>query len=243
MNPEQAKELRAPFANVQHVTKTWTDKNTGQRKSVTLDYISHAVVTNRLLTVDPSFSFEPLLDATGFPIVVDKGLAGGDEVGVWGRLTILEAATVEFCSGKDLMDAYSRCLCRAAMRRGVALDLWIKDDEFKVSGAGQPQTGQKSGGSAVSDTEAGSNPAPDNPVVKAQAAAEAAKAARTPQDDGAPENVVLTFGKYKGSHLGAAPKAYLTWLTENFEAKNAEHRRIVTAANLLLNDPDEDVPF
>lgn len=134
MNVEQARALREPFENVQQVTKRWKDKETGQPKSVTLDYIGHAVVTDRLLRVDPGYEFRPLLDDAGRPIVVLEGLGAGDSVGVWGELIVLGTSIVEFCSGKDLLDAYSRCLCRAAMRRGVALDLWIKDDEFKDKG-------------------------------------------------------------------------------------------------------------
>lgn len=130
ISEEMAKVLREPFPNVQKVTKKWKTKD-GSEKSITLDYISHAVVTDRLLKVDPGFRFEPLLDSGGIPIVVTAGLSSGDTVGVWGRLSLLGAEVVEFCSGRDLLDAYSRCLCRAAMRRGVALDLWIRDDEFK----------------------------------------------------------------------------------------------------------------
>ena len=136
---EMAKLLREPFPHVQKVKKEWTTKS-GEKKSFTIDYISHAVVTDRLLKVDPSYTWEPLLDERGFPIVGVEGLSGGDSIGVWGRLTLLGSTVVEFCSGKDLLDAYSRCLCRAAMRRGVALDLWIRDDEFKepVEGARTP---------------------------------------------------------------------------------------------------------
>lgn len=160
MTPEQAAALREPFPTVQKVKKEWTTK-TGEHKSITLDYISHAVVTDRLLSVDPGFSFEPLTDERGFPIVVVEGLSMGDKIGVWGRLTILGVSVVEFCGGKDLLDAYSRCLCRCAMRRGVALDLWIKDDEFKSSGA--------AGGAAplVSDeAQAGPDPRVPAPEVR-----------------------------------------------------------------------------
>lgn len=126
------KALREPFDHVQKLKKEYTDKRTGERKSFELDYISHAVVTDRLLQVDPAYEFVPLTNEHGVPIVVLDGLNAGDEVGVWGKLTILGTNVIEFCSGKDLLDAYSRCLCRAAMRRGVALDLWIRDDDFKA---------------------------------------------------------------------------------------------------------------
>lgn len=119
MSAEKWAALREPFPSehVQH-----RPGGGGQ-----LAYVSHGHVTDRLLTVDPEYNFEPLLNADRVPIVVLDGLAPGDKVGVWAVLRILGTSVVEFCSGKDLMDAYSRCLCRAAMRRGVALDLWAGD--------------------------------------------------------------------------------------------------------------------
>jgi len=146
-----------------------------------------------------------------------------------------------YTKDSEVMNAETSAWGRAIVALGFETKKIASADEVR-SRSGAAPTGEKTE-SAPTAHEAGSTTAPDNPVARAQAAAEAAKAARTPQDDGAPENVVLTFGKYKGSHLGAAPKAYLTWLTENFEAKNAEQRRIVAAANLLLNDPDDGIPF
>jgi hypothetical protein len=120
MTPDKWAALREPFPaeQIEHLPR-------GGRQ---LAYVSHGHVTDRLLQVDPEYLFGPVLDKDGVPIVVLDGLAPGDNVGVWGVLTVLGTSVVEFCSGKDLMDAYSRCLCRAAMRRGVALDLWIGDD-------------------------------------------------------------------------------------------------------------------
>ena len=146
-----------------------------------------------------------------------------------------------YTKDSEVMNAETSAWGRAIVALGFETKKIASADEVRARSGAAP-TGEKTE-SAPTAHEAGSTTAPDNPVVKAQAAAEAAKAARTPTDDGAPENVVLTFGKYKGSHLGAAPKAYLTWLTENFEAKNAEQRRIVAAANLLVNDPDDEIPF
>lgn len=69
-----------------------------------------------------------------------------------------------------------------------------------------------------------------------------------PQDDGKPENVVLTFGKHKGQPLRLIPRPYLEWLTGKFEAKTSEQRRILMAAQELLGagkteDPYPDIPF
>lgn len=71
-----------------------------------------------------------------------------------------------------------------------------------------------------------------------------------PADDGKPENVVITFGKHKGLPLGQVPEGYLEWLIKNFEARNAEQRRVLAAAHELVvgqppfPDPaDDDIPF
>lgn len=72
-----------------------------------------------------------------------------------------------------------------------------------------------------------------------------------PQDDGKPENVILTFGKHKSWRVGDVPRAYLEWVAANFEAKSAEHRREVAAVNMYLGkpdpfgstNPDDDIPF
>lgn len=70
----------------------------------------------------------------------------------------------------------------------------------------------------------------------------------TPEDDGKPEHVVITFGKHKGLTLGQAPTGYRQWLVQNFEAKTPEQRRILAAAQALegessLSPADEDIPF
>ena len=142
MKPEQAaerSEIPSPPSRSKQISKG----------SFTADYISHGLVTDRLLSVDPSYVFEPLRDDRGFPIVVTEGLQRGDTVGVWARLVVLGAEVTEFCSGSNLLDAYSRCLCRAAMRRGVALDLWINDDGSNRS-AGEASVGDATGGALPS---------------------------------------------------------------------------------------------
>ena len=120
MTADKWAALREPFAP-EHVQRR--PGGGGQ-----LSYVSHGHVTDRLLAVDPEYTFEPLRGfESGMPVVVLEGLAPGDKVGVWASLFVFGVSVTEFCSGKDLMDAYSRCLCRCAMRRGVALDLWTGD--------------------------------------------------------------------------------------------------------------------
>jgi hypothetical protein len=95
---------------------------------VHLDYVGHAVTTNRLLDVDPAWYWEPLtFDEHGLPKLDQNG-------GLWIRLTILGVTRLGYgdAQGKTGGDAMKErigdALRNAAMRFGVALDLWSKAD-------------------------------------------------------------------------------------------------------------------
>ena len=94
-----------------------------------LDYVGHAAVTDRLLTIDPAWSWEPFaLDERGLP-----ALDGSKNL--WIRLTILGVTRIGVGDGKSAKEAIGDAIRNAAMRFGVALDLWAKDDlvEFRDS--------------------------------------------------------------------------------------------------------------
>ena len=133
---------------------------------------------------------------------------------------------------------------RYALMAALGLVADEDDDGNASSGAGRTATGTDS---PAGSPQAGSTPAPDNPADAARAAQEAAKEARTPTDDGSPHNVVLPFGKHKGATLGQVPHEYVEWLVSNFEPRNAEQRRVIAAAQLIVTgearDPDDDIPF
>lgn len=95
-----------------------------------LDYVGHAAVTDRLLQVDPEWTWEPMAYAPdGGPLIRQEGT---DSV-LWIRLTVAGmtrpgvgiAATKSFELSKQLI---SDAIRNAAMRFGVALDLWSKED-------------------------------------------------------------------------------------------------------------------
>lgn len=103
-----------------------------------LDYVGHAAVTDRLLLVDPLWSWEPLaFAADGGPLV---RLVGADAE-LWIRLTVCghtrigvgTASAKSFELSKQLV---SDAIRNAAMRFGVALDLWAKEDLHDI--ANQP---------------------------------------------------------------------------------------------------------
>lgn len=104
-----------------------------------LDYVGHAAVTDRLLAVDPCWSWEPFaLAADGGPLI----RLGGKEAELWIRLTVCGHTRIGIGTapasanelGKQLV---SDALRNAAMRFGVALDLWSKEDLHDATAASE----------------------------------------------------------------------------------------------------------
>ena len=92
-----------------------------------LDYVGHAAVTDRLLQADPAWFWEPVaFTDDGLPLVRDGQL--------WIRLTVGDVTRlgVGSADGKTGPDAVKEmigdAIRNAAMRFGVALDLWSKED-------------------------------------------------------------------------------------------------------------------
>jgi hypothetical protein len=89
-----------------------------------LDYVGHAEVTDRLLSVDPEWTWEPLaFGPDGLPAFDKHG-------GLWIRLTVAGVMRLGYGSadGKNGPDAVKECIGdairNASMRSGVGLDLW-----------------------------------------------------------------------------------------------------------------------
>jgi hypothetical protein len=119
MKQEQQDALRAPFAKEQ-IQKLPTG-------GLQLDYVSHAWVTDRLLQVDPLWTWKPLA-------FTDAGLPAFDSNGgLWIELTICGVTRYGYGEpqGRDKFDmtkgAIGNAIRNAAMRFGVALDLWAKE--------------------------------------------------------------------------------------------------------------------
>lgn len=86
-----------------------------------LDYVGHAQVTNRLLDADPFWSWEPLAwTEQGTPLFNDGGL--------WIKLTVCGVERYGFGDGKSVKEIIGDAIRNAAMRFGVALNLWAKID-------------------------------------------------------------------------------------------------------------------
>lgn len=119
MKQEQQDALRAPFPKEQ-IQKLPTG-------GLQLDYVSHAWVTDRLLQVDPLWTWKPLaFTEAGLPAFDANG-------GLWIELTVCGVTRYGYGEpqGRDKFDmtkgAIGNAIRNAAMRFGVALDLWAKE--------------------------------------------------------------------------------------------------------------------
>jgi hypothetical protein len=120
MNGDQAAALRKPFDKSQ-IGKL-------PKGGVMLSFVGHAAATDRLLQVDPSWTWEPVA-------FTERGLPALDEFGgLWIRLTVCAVTRLGYgdAGGKKgpnaIKEAIGDALRNAALRFGVAIDLWAKED-------------------------------------------------------------------------------------------------------------------
>ena len=131
MKPEDQALLRAPFPP-ERIGKI-------PRGGVMVDFVGHADVTDRLLSVDPSWTWEPAgTDDHGLPVLSKDGL--------WIKLTVCGVTRYGFgnADGKTGPDVIKvmigDAIKNAAMRFGVALDLWSKSDPDAPTSLVKPVT-------------------------------------------------------------------------------------------------------
>lgn len=97
-----------------------------------IDFVGHAQVTDRLLSVDPEWTWEPMAWAPdGLPALVRN--ERGTPVGMWIRLTVLGVTRPGYGSCEQnkievVKELIGDALRNAAMRFGVALDMWSKGE-------------------------------------------------------------------------------------------------------------------
>jgi hypothetical protein len=193
---ERLTELRKPFpagkvGKLPRVTcKTCSDRNARctehQRRKCTtcggylstahihIDYVGHAEVTRRLLDVDPLWSWEPLAFApNGLPALDGDG-------GMWIKLTVAGVTRLGYGDasnkrgGDAMKETIGDAIRNAAMRFGVALDLWSKekDDYIETEGRAPEPKPVKSFGEYLAMIAAASDRAQLTKVGQEMAGAE-----------------------------------------------------------------------
>jgi len=101
-----------------------------------LDYVGHADITERLLDIDPDWNWQPCRWHEGVPeFERDKT---GKPIGLWIRLTVCGVTRYGYGSVEpNVFDAEKQligdALRNAAMRFGVALELWSKTERASAS--------------------------------------------------------------------------------------------------------------
>ena len=101
--------------------------------SIHLDYVGHAALTDRILEVDPEWSWEPLaIGDNGLPVFDRDG-------GLWIKLKICGVERLGYgdsqgkTGGNAIKEAIGDALRNAGMRFGAALDLWHKGELHDAS--------------------------------------------------------------------------------------------------------------
>lgn len=100
-------------------------------KTIHLNYVGHAALTERLLDADPSWTWEPLAyDQVGLPAFDAHG-------GLWIKLTVCGVTRLGYghaekipskSMGDMIKEIIGDALRNGGMRFGCALDLWFKGD-------------------------------------------------------------------------------------------------------------------
>ena len=102
---------------------------------IQLDFVGHADITRILIEIDPLWSWTPIGWENGRPLIhVENGIAT-----MWGELTLLGHARLGVGScradkpdlDKELVSDFLR---NAAMRFGIALSLWTKQEWEDLGG-------------------------------------------------------------------------------------------------------------
>src|ERR1044072_7642581 len=130
MNPDKATALRRPFP----------PESVGQlpKGGVMLDYAGHAAVTDRLLAVDPEWSWAFALHRADGTPVLDDGSGN-----LWITLTVCGVTRIGVGDGKNAKERIGDAIRNAAMRFGVALDLWAKENLVEFANAANTASRQE----------------------------------------------------------------------------------------------------
>jgi len=111
-----------------------------QRSGINLAYVSHAEITRILIEIDPMWNWQPAAWIDGKPAIQESnGMAT-----MWGSLTLLGKTLIGVGSVRADKPDYEKELVgdflrNAAMRFGICLALWSKQDWETAKPANQPK--------------------------------------------------------------------------------------------------------
>jgi hypothetical protein len=179
-----------------------------------LDFVGHADITRILLEIDPAWRWVPIAWDNGRPAIhVENGIAT-----MWGELTILGQARLGVGSvradkqelDKELVGDFLR---NAAMRFGICLSLWTKQEWEDLGGKPSSVTTTRATGQAqqrtISSQPAAEPVDTDAPLTQEQIEsfnAACGKAELSPI--GIYKKANVKFGAGKQSDLAALRKAF-----------------------------------
>ena len=111
--------------------------------AVHLSYAGHATITDRLLSVDPFWAWEPVATEEDGRPKFDRA-ENGQPIGLWGKRTILGITRLAYGScdlgkGEPEKELIGDMIRNGAMRFGVGLDLWKKSPDrpdYRVNAQG-----------------------------------------------------------------------------------------------------------
>lgn len=250
MTPEQAKALREPFKPEQIGKLPKPTKRDNPRgkcgecggyhglPAVHLDYVGHAAITDRLLQVDPDWTWEPMArDDRGGPLLDSRG-------GLWINLTVCGVTRPGYgdeTNGKGMKEIVGDALRNAAMRFGVGLDLWSKE-RLQEDSAEEPSApeGAAAAPQEPRDGSEKSFSAESSPFQPPERARDphgyTESRADAPDDGGDPAKVRVHFGKNEGKRLEELTANSRKWYATDWQTArdpSPEDRRLRHAARIL----------
>jgi len=126
-----------------------------------LDYMGHAAVTDVLLAHDPLWDWEAFsLDEHGLPLIVRD--SNGHPRALWIRLTVhghtrIGIGTCAASANDPFKELIGDALRNAAMRFGIGLSLWAKEEWADLEAGGTESSGPRSGPSVEAEPKAQEN--------------------------------------------------------------------------------------
>lgn len=147
--PEAHDALREPFPKGQ------IGRIPASKGRPALDFVGHAAVTDRLNRYAPDWTY-----------TVDEVVTINGSCWIRGTMTIGGVSRVEYGDGDNPKEAIGNFIRRAAMRFGVAIDLWSREElGANVTAAGAEDVRETSEASASTPTP-GTAAAPARPSAK-----------------------------------------------------------------------------